>query len=137
MKFLIAASVLFAILLSGGTSIARAAESAEVRIALQHPEDRGEVREIQGEMRVDVTCASGIGRATLSLPARGRWPKTLVLRLRYAPGKPYAGLEGLQVDGRTVEAPMRSRRDWLEIRLPMRGHAGAMAMRLQWVDAYR
>jgi hypothetical protein len=93
---------------------------------------------------VDVTSPSGIGRMTIATPARtAAWPSSLRLRLRYAPGRPFRTLEGLDVsvDGNTVATREAMRievgRDWLEVVLPADVAMPGKSIRVQWVDAYR
>ncbi|TXH64920.1 MAG: hypothetical protein E6Q88_14755 [Lysobacteraceae bacterium] len=114
---------------------------AKPEILLQHADDRARIHDARGMVRVEITCSTGIGRATLNLPVRKDRTESVVLRLRYAPRRPYPPLEGLQVDGQEVGqdtgVSMRRRRGWLEIRLPLQRRDGPATMRLQWIDHYR
>jgi hypothetical protein len=92
---------------------------------------------------VEVTSPSGIGRMTISPPARRAWPSPLRLRMRYAPGRAFRTLEGLDVsvDGTVVATREAMRveagRDWLEVLLPADVAMPGKPIRVQWVDAYR
>lgn len=92
---------------------------------------------------VEITSPSGIGRMTIAPPARRAWPSPLRLRLRYAPGRPFRTLEGLDVsvDGTVVATReamrVEARRDWLEVVLPANVAQAGKPIRVQWVDAYR
>lgn len=92
---------------------------------------------------VEINSPTGIGRMTIAPPARRAWPSPLRLRLRYAPGRPFRSLEGLDVsvDGTVVATReavrVEARRDWLEVVLPAAVAQAGKPMRVQWVDAYR
>lgn len=92
---------------------------------------------------VEITSPTGIGRMTIAPPARRAWPSPLRLRLRYAPGRPFRTLEGLEVSvdgavGATREAMrVEARRDGLEVVLPADVAQAGKPLRVQWVDAYR
>jgi hypothetical protein len=92
---------------------------------------------------IEVTSPSGIGRMTL-VPATGAaWPSPLRLRLRYAPGRPFRTLEGLDlsVDGAVVATRETMRveagRAWLDVVLPADTATPGKPLHVQWVDAYR
>lgn len=92
---------------------------------------------------IEVTSPSGIGRMTLA-PATGKaWPSPLHLRLRYAPGRPFRTLEGLDLslDGKVVATRDAMRveagRAWLEVVLPAKLMTSGKPLQVQWVDAYR
>jgi len=92
---------------------------------------------------IEVTSPSGIGRMTLAPAASKAWPSPLRLRLRYAPGRPFRTLEGLDLsvddtvvatrDAMRVEAG----RAWLEVVLPVGVATPGKPLHVQWVDAYR
>jgi hypothetical protein len=92
-------------------------------------------------VQVEVTSPSGIGRMIIATPARRAWPSPL--RLRYAPGRAFRTLEGLDVsvDGNVVATResmrVESRRGWLEVVLPADIAIAGKPIRVQWVDAYR
>lgn len=124
------------------TTSAMAARSAPLSVRTERLQDVARVvREDRG-MAIEVTSPSGIGRMTVT-PARGATPSPLRLRLRYAAGRPFRTLEGLDVsvDGTVVatRASMRveSRRGWLEVLLPADVVTQGQPLHVQWVDAYR
>lgn len=92
---------------------------------------------------IEVTSPSGIGRMTLAPAAGAAWPSSLRMRLRYAPGRPFRTLEGLDltVDGKVVATRDAMRveagRGWLEVVLPADVMASGKPLHVQWVDAYR
>lgn len=92
---------------------------------------------------IEVTSPSGIGRMTLAPATGAAWPSPLRLRLRYAPGRPFRTLEGLDlsVDGKVVATRDAMRveagRAWLEVVLPADVMASGKPLHVQWVDAYR
>lgn len=104
----------------------------EVRAA---PSNRGAI--------VEITSPDGIGRMIVPSPARATWPSPLRLRLRYAPGRPFRTLEGLDlsVDGTVVATRDAMRveagRAWLEVVLPADVATAGKPLHVQWVDAYR
>lgn len=91
---------------------------------------------------IEVTSPDGIGRMTVS-PGRGAGASPLRLRLRYAAGRPFRTLEGLDVsvDGAMVSTRESMRvetvRGWLEVTLPIDALRTGKPLRVQWVDAYR
>ena len=122
---------------------ATAARPAPLSVRTERLQDVARVvREDRG-MAIEVTSPSGIGRMTISPPARRAWPSPLRLRLRYAPGRPFRTLEGLDVsvDGTVVATRetmrVRAGRDWLEVVLPADVAVPGKPIRVQWVDAYR
>lgn len=121
---------------------ATAARSASVSVRTERAADVARVvRESRGTT-IEVTSPSGIGRMTVS-PVRGTWPSPLRLRLRYAAGRPFRTLEGLDVsvDGAVVATREAMRveavRGWLEVTLPAGVTAAGRPLHVQWVDAYR
>lgn len=121
---------------------ATAATPAPLSVRTERPQDVARVvREHRG-MAIEITSPSGIGRMTIA-PARGAWPSPLRLRLRYAAGRPFRTLEGLEVsvDGKAVATRESMRveaaRGWLEVVLPAGVATTGKPLRVQWVDAYR
>lgn len=92
---------------------------------------------------IEITSPDGIGRMTVPSPARGAWPSPLRLRLRYAAGRPFRTLEGLDVsvDGKAMATResmrVEARRGWLEVVIPADATTPGKPLRVQWVDAYR
>lgn len=103
------------------------------------------------------TCPGGIGGLTLRceshLPA-----ESLRLRLRYAPGRPFREVEGLEVEAgeRRIATRYTPRRadtaaaaagcpaltfretaDYLEVEIPPDVMAGGRGVTIRWVDYYR
>ncbi len=67
---------------------------AEYKVKIDRKEDKAEINTEPDQTVVLVTSTRGIGSAKIVL-ARGEWPKEIVVRLRYSPGKPLRNLEGL------------------------------------------
>lgn len=92
---------------------------------------------------IEVTSPSGIGRMTLAPASGAAWPSPLRLRLRYAQGRPFRTLEGLDlsVDGTVLATRDAMRveagRAWLEVVLPAKAMTSGKPLQVQWVDAYR
>ncbi|MFD0725150.1 hypothetical protein [Lysobacter brunescens] len=122
---------------------ASAAKPAPLSVRTERAQDTvRQARDGRGVM-IDVTSPSGIGRMTLA-PASGKaWPSPLRLRLRYAPGRPFRTLEGLDlsVGGKVMATRETMRveagRAWLEVTLPADVAMPGKPLRVQWVDAYR
>lgn len=121
---------------------AAAATPAPLSVRTERPQDVAHVvREHRG-MAIEITSPSGIGRMIVT-PARGAWPSPLRLRLRYAAGRPFRTLEGLDasVDGKAVATResmrVEARRGWLEVVIPADATTPGKPLRVQWVDAYR
>jgi hypothetical protein len=122
---------------------AATAAAPPLSLRIERAEDAARaVRDGRGVL-VEVTSPSGIGRMLIATPARRAWPSPLRLRLRYAPGRPFRTLEGLDVsvDGTVVATResmrVRAGRDWLEVVLPADVAVPGKPIRVQWVDAYR
>lgn len=120
-----------------------AAQPAPVSLRTERTEDVARVvREGRG-LTIAITSVSGIGRMAITPTTRTPWPSPLRLRLRYAPGRPFRTLEGLDVsvDGIVVATReamrVEARRDWLEVVLPADVAEAGKPIRVQWVDAYR
>ena len=121
---------------------AAAARPASVSVRTERAEDVARVVQGAREVTIEVTSRSGIGRMTV-LPARGTRSSPLRLRLRYAAGRPFRTLEGLDlsVDGAVVATRESMRVEaasgWLEVTLPAGVATPGKPLRVQWVDAYR
>lgn len=121
---------------------ATAAQPASVSVRTERVADVARVVYEKRGMAVEVTSPAGIGRMTVS-PARAAWPSPLRLRLRYAAGRPFRTLEGLDVsvDGAVVATREAMRVEaghgWLEVVLPANVAQAGKPIRVQWVDAYR
>ncbi len=122
---------------------ASAAKPASLSVRTERTQDIArQVRDGRGVV-IDVTSPSGIGRMTLASASNAAWPSPLRLRLRYAPGRPFRTLEGLDlsVDGKVVATRDAMRveagRAWLEVTLPTEVTASGKPLHVQWVDAYR
>jgi hypothetical protein len=122
---------------------ATAARPAPLSVRTERPQDVARVVREDRSMAIEVTSPSGIGRMIIATPARTAWPSPLRLRLRYAAGRPFRTLEGLDVsvDGAVVatraSTRVASRRGWLEVVLPADIAIAGEPIRVQWVDAYR
>lgn len=135
--------VVLAIGLASLAMSAAAARPASPSVRTERAEDVARVvREARGTT-IEVTGPSGIGRMTIVPTARTAWPTPLRLRLRYAPGRPFRTLEGLDVsvDGTVVATREAMRiepvRGWLEVVLPADVAMPGQPLHVQWVDAYR
>lgn len=121
---------------------AAAARTASLSVRTERAADVARVvRESRGTT-IEVTSPSGIGRMIVS-PVRGAWPSPLRLRLRYAAGRPFRTLEGLDVsvNGAVVATReamgVEAERAWLEVVLPADVATSGKPLCVQWVDAYR
>ena len=122
---------------------ANAAKPASLSVRSERAQDIARQVRDGRDTVIEVTIPSGIGRMTLA-PATGTaWPSPLRLRLRYAPGRPFRTLEGLDVsiDGTVVATRDAMRveagRAWLEVVLPVDVATPGKPLHVQWVDAYR
>lgn len=121
---------------------ATAARSASLSVRTARAEDVARVVHGKRGMTIEVTSPSGIGRMTVS-PKRGTWSSPLRLRLRYAPGRRFRTLEGLDVsvEGAVVvtreSVRVEAGRGWLEVVLPAGVATSGKPLHVQWVDAYR
>jgi hypothetical protein len=109
-----------------------------------------------------VTSKSGIGGVSVA-PRGGKWPKNVVLRLRYEEGRGFGSLEGFWVtspqmsiegslkdsgsmraspgDDQKKAIPIKVTAEvkdgFLEICLPADTLTGAEKARVRWIDAFR
>lgn len=109
------------------------------------PKASVELRPDGETLHVDVISPSGIGGVRLALTA-GRWPKKVVVHLRYSKDRPFTRLEG---SGASLEgADANEKAEPITLRkVPAEGAAGfdfdvpeataKKVMSLNWIDAYR
>lgn len=117
--------------------------AASLQPRAEQPDDAVRVVRAPRGAVIEITSADGIGRMIVPSPARSAWPSPLRLRLRYATGRPFGTLEGLDlsVDGKVVATREAMRvekgRGWLEVTLPAGVTTAGKPLHVQWVDAYR
>jgi len=151
--------VLLALLAAGPVSLATPAGDkpaqadvarcvVEVREVLDRSPDAAvEVRVAGDTLRVDAISPKGIGGVRLKLAA-GRWPKNVVVQLRYAKDRSFKRLEGSGAslenptpDAKDKPLPLKVRQhraeglDRFELEIPP--GADRPVLHLHWVDAYR
>lgn len=116
-------------------SIHTRVETCEIR----KQDDKVELSIHDDTLFVDVLSRSGIGKARLALTS-GAWPKKVVVRLKYAPDKPFTRLEGpgatLEEEGKPGEQleVRRLENSGFEAEIPA---TGRKVLNVSWIDAYR
>ncbi|MGH7964700.1 MAG: hypothetical protein ACRERD_23290 [Candidatus Binatia bacterium] len=116
-------------------------ETSQFTVSVRKPNDTVQILSENEQFVLLITCKSGIGSATITL-RQGAWPARAVVRLRYAPGRPFQYLESFTVRTGSSETVSieehRVENEYREVDLPSRLlDTNPQRLELEWIDAYR
>ena len=116
-------------------------ETSKFSVSVRKPNDTVQILRENEQLVLLITSESGIGSAIIDL-RQGAWPARAMVRLRYAPGRPFRYLESFTVragSGETISLEeSREQDEYREVELPSRLLSmNPQRVTLEWIDAYR
>lgn len=132
--------LLFLLMVAGGC-VHTPSETSTFSVSVRKPQDTVQILQEGEQLVVLITSESGIGSATINL-RKGVWPSRAVVRLRYAPGRPFPYLESFTIrTGSSATLSIEESREdgaYREVDLPPPMLAtNPRHVELKWIDAYR